>query len=51
MSDLRESTKVGQNPSLATEVSQEEAVLGDKAVDGMDDDADHTPNVKGGLNS
>lgn len=36
--DLRSATK-----------SKEEAVLGDKAVGGTDDDKDHTPNVASGL--
>lgn len=30
-------------------MSQEEKVLGDKAVGGMDNDADHVGNVEGGL--
>ena len=49
LADLRDATKVGQNPTFATQVSQEEAILGDKAVGGMDDDNDHTGNVVGGL--
>jgi hypothetical protein len=49
--DLRDATQVGQNPTFATTVSKEEAILGDKAVGGMDDDKDHTGNVVGGLKS
>ena len=49
--DLRDATQVGQNPTFATTVSKEEAILGDKAVGGMDDDKDHTVNVVGGLKS
>lgn len=49
--DLRSATDVGQNPTFATTVSKEEAILGDKAVGGMDDDKDHVQNVTGGLKS
>ena len=47
--NLRSATQAGQNPTFATTVSKEEAILGDKAVGGMDDDNDHTGNVIGGL--
>lgn len=47
--NLRSATAVGENPTFATEVSSEEAILGDKAVGGMDDDKDHVENVKSGL--
>jgi len=47
--DLRSSTKVGENPTFAETVSNEEKILGDKAVGGMDNDADHVPNVESGL--
>lgn len=40
---------MGQNPTFATTVSKEEAILGDKAVGGMDDDKGHVNNVKSGL--
>ncbi|KUJ12655.1 uncharacterized protein LY89DRAFT_688278 [Mollisia scopiformis] len=47
--NLRSATQVGQNPTFAETVSKEEKVLGDKAVGGMDNDADHVPNVESGL--
>lgn len=49
MLDLRSATEVGQNPTFAETVSKEEEILGDKAVGGMDNDADHVGNVEGGL--
>lgn len=47
--DLRDATGSGQNPTFTETESKEEAVLGDKAVGGMDDDKDHVGNVEGGL--
>ncbi|KAL2063946.1 hypothetical protein VTL71DRAFT_4440 [Oculimacula yallundae] len=47
--NLRSSTKVGENPTFATTVSKQDAILGDKAVGGMDNDKDHVGNVTGGL--
>ncbi|KAG4427316.1 hypothetical protein IFR05_017200 [Cadophora sp. M221] len=47
--NLRSSTKVGENPTFAQTVSKQDAVLGDKAVGGMDNDKDHVGNVAGGL--
>merc|ERR1712071_519459 len=47
--NLRDATKVGENPTFAQKVSKEEAILGDKAVGGMDNDKDHVGNVIGGL--
>ncbi|KAH7383058.1 hypothetical protein BKA64DRAFT_712896 [Cadophora sp. MPI-SDFR-AT-0126] len=47
--NLRSSTKVGENPTFATTVSKQEAILGDKAVGGMDNDKDHVGKVEGGL--
>ncbi|MCJ1423766.1 hypothetical protein MMC29_001650 [Sticta canariensis] len=47
--NLRSSTKTSDIQGFTHEVSKEEAVLGDKAVGGTDDDADHVPNVERGL--
>ncbi len=47
--DLRDQTAQRQNPTFIQRVSGEEAVLGDKAVGGTDNDADHVPNVERGL--
>merc|ERR1712093_397980 len=47
--NLRDQTAQRQNPTFIERVSKEEAVLGDKAVGGTDDDADHVPNVERGL--
>ena len=46
--DFRESTKLA---TLATEegVDKQEAVLGETALEEVDDAADHVPNVIGGL--
>ncbi|KAG9244540.1 hypothetical protein BJ878DRAFT_567484 [Calycina marina] len=49
MADNLRSSAAGQNPSFATDVSKEEAILGDKAVGGMDDDKGHVAHVKSGL--
>lgn len=45
--DLR--SKVNPNPGFTIQVEPEEAVLGDKAVGGLDNDKDHVPNVESGL--
>ncbi|KIW58565.1 hypothetical protein PV05_03073 [Exophiala xenobiotica] len=47
--NLRDQTAQRQNPTFIQRVSEEEAVLGDKAVGGTDNDADHVPNVERGL--
>lgn len=49
--DLRSSTTTSDTSAFTQKVSQDEAVLGDKAVGGKDDDADHVANVASGLKS
>jgi hypothetical protein len=44
--DLRSASKTSD---LNADATEEERVLGDKAVDGIDNDDDHVPNVISGL--
>jgi hypothetical protein len=44
--DLRSASKTSD---LKTDATKEERVLGGKAVDGIDNDEDHVPNVVSGL--